>query len=124
LRALATILSEEGHKTIHCLVPRRIDHGAAVAADGDQSGKAQPIKMKSQRIRGEAKFFGDLSGGHAFGPGLDQETEDFQAVFLSKRGQGRHGIDRFHISTIIELMSRGQAKVGQIVPQAKVYPFN
>jgi hypothetical protein len=59
--------------------------------------------MKSQRIRGKTKPLGDLSGGHAFWPGLYQQTEDFQAVFLRKRGQGRHSIHRFHISTIIEL---------------------
>jgi hypothetical protein len=95
LRALATVLSKEGNKTVHRLVARRIDHGAPLAADGDQSGEAQPIKVKSERVGGEAKLLGDLSGGHAFRPRLHKKTKDFQAVF--------------HISTIIEVLYKGQA---------------
>src|ERR1700677_2480648 len=109
LRALATILSEEGNEAVHRLVTRRIDHGAAVAADGDQCGEAQPIEMKGKRVGGEAKLFGDLSRRQAFGPRLDQQTEDFQAVFMRKRGQGRHSNHRFHISTNIELYADSPA---------------
>ena len=89
---MATVLSEEGNKIVHRLEPRGIDHRAAVAADGDQSGKAQPVEMKGERIRGETEFFGDLAGGHALRAGLHQQTEDFQAVVLGKRAQSRDGI--------------------------------
>ena len=65
---MATVLSEEGNKIVHRLEPRGIDHRAAVAADGDQSGKAQPVEMKGERIRGETEFFGDLAGGMPSGP--------------------------------------------------------
>jgi hypothetical protein len=34
---------------------------------------------------------------------LDQQAEDFQPVFLRQCGQGRDGVYRFHISTIIEI---------------------
>jgi hypothetical protein len=109
LRALAAIFCKEGNEAVHRLVARRINHGAAIAADGDQSSEAQPVEMECQGVRREAELFSHLPCRHAFRPGLDQQTEDFQTVFLRKRGQGRHGIYRFHISTSIELICRSQA---------------
>src|SRR5438477_12889188 len=87
LRASATVLSEEGNKIVHRLEPRGIDHRTAVAADGDQSGKAQPVKMKGERVGRETEFFSDLASRHALRAGLHQQTEDFQAVVLGKRAQ-------------------------------------
>lgn len=89
--ALATVLSEEGNKAVHCIKTRCINHAATVAAHGDKSGEAEPVKMKSKRVGGEAEPLRDLSRRHTVRPGLDKQTKDFQAVFLSKRGQGPNG---------------------------------
>jgi hypothetical protein len=87
LRALAAVLSEKRNKTVHRLKPGGIDHAAAVAPNSDKSSEAEAVEMKGERVGSEAELFGNLPGGHAFRPGLDQQAEDFQAVFLSKRGQ-------------------------------------
>src|SRR6185437_8640225 len=118
-RALATVLGEEGNEVVHRLEPRRIDHGAAVAADRDQPGKAQPVEMECQRVGGKAELFGDLAGGHALRPGLDQEAEDFQAVVLGKGRQCGHGGRCFHISANIEMFGKIQGP-RSVFPHAKV----
>jgi hypothetical protein len=59
--------------------------------------------MKRQRIGREVDRFGDLSGGHAVGSGLNQEPEHGEAVFLRESGQSRDGICLFHTSTNIEM---------------------
>src|ERR1051326_8863557 len=107
-RALATVLGEEGNELVHRLVARRIDHGAAVAADRDQSGKAEPVEMEGQRVEGETELVSHLAGGHALRTGLDQQAEDLQAIVLGKRGQSRNGFWRFHISTNMEIFAESQ----------------
>jgi hypothetical protein len=102
LRALATILSEEANKIVHRLKLRRIDHGAAVATDSDQSRKAEAVEMECQRVGSEAEPFGDLAGRHAFRPGLYEHPKDCQTVFLGECSQRRDSVRRSHISTNIE----------------------
>src|SRR5215469_7757599 len=86
LCALATVLREEGNEIVHRLEPRRIDHGTSITADADQSCEAEPVKVKCERIRREAKLFGDVAGCHAFQAGLHKQAEDLQTVFLGERG--------------------------------------
>ncbi len=64
--------------------------------------------MECQRVRGEVKPFGDLTGSHALRPGSYQQAKDFQAIFLSERGESRNGVRRFHISANIEAIFESQ----------------
>src|ERR1051326_7202823 len=107
-RGLATVLGEEGNELVHRLVARLRDHGAAVAADRDQSGKAEPVEMEGQRVGGETELLGHLAGGHALRAGLDQQAKDLQAIVLGKRGQSRNGFWCFHISTNMEVFADSQ----------------
>jgi hypothetical protein len=102
-RALATVFGEEGNEAVHRRKACGVDHGAAVAAHRDKPGRAQPVEMEREGVGGEAELFGDVTGRHAVRSGLDQQAEDFQPVFLRQCGQGRDGVYRFHISTIIEI---------------------
>jgi hypothetical protein len=101
---LATVLSEEGHEASPGLKARRIDHGAAVAADADQPSKAEPVERKRQRIGREIKLFGYLTSGHAFRPCLYQQAENIEAVVLRERSQGRNGFGIFYISVNTEII--------------------
>ena len=64
--------------------------------------------MKRQGVGREAKAFSDLTGSHAFRPGLHKQTEDIETVILGERGQGRDSLRRFHISANIETFSECQ----------------
>jgi len=59
--------------------------------------------MKRQRIGREVELFRDLAGGHTVRSGLNQQTENIEAVILRESGQSHDGIRRFHISTNIEI---------------------
>jgi hypothetical protein len=89
---LATVLSEECNEPIHRIEAGRVDHRTAIAAYRDKTGKAEPVEMEREGIRSETKFFGDLTGRHAFWSDLDQQAEDFQPIFLGERGQCRYRI--------------------------------
>jgi hypothetical protein len=67
---LATVIGEEGKEIVHRLEPRRIDHGTSITADADQSGKAESVEVKCERIRSEAQFFDDMTSCHVFRTGL------------------------------------------------------
>src|SRR5579872_870574 len=104
-RALAAIFGQERNEAIHRLEARGIDHRAALAAHGDKSCRTKPVEMKSERVGRKPQGLRDVARGHAVRPGLHQSAEDFQPVFLGKRGEGGDGICRFHISTNIEIMT-------------------
>jgi hypothetical protein len=50
-----------------------------------------------------------MARGYTLRAGLYQQPKDFQPIVLGKRGKRRDGICRFHISTNIEILIKGQA---------------
>jgi hypothetical protein len=50
-----------------------------------------------------------MARGYTLRAGLYQQPKDFQPIVLGKRGKRRDGIYRFHISTNIEILIKGQA---------------
>ncbi len=48
--------------------------------------------MKSQCVRGEAKFFRYVASGHPIRARLNQQTENIETVVLSERSQRRHSV--------------------------------
>jgi len=54
---------------------------------------------------GKPERVGDLTGRHAVGPGLHQQTKNIQSIVLGERRQGRDGMVLFHISVFIEISS-------------------
>lgn len=58
--------------------------------------------MKGQGGRRDAQVLADLAGGQPCRSGLDQQTEDRQAVFLSQGTKGSDRICYFHGSIIME----------------------
>jgi methylated-DNA-[protein]-cysteine S-methyltransferase len=59
--------------------------------------------MKGQGCPGDAQLLAQLRRRKAFGPPLDEQSEESQAGFLGQRGQHFDGIHRFHISKVIEM---------------------
>jgi hypothetical protein len=107
-RALATVLSQERNKVVHRFKARRIDHGAAVAANRDQPGVAETIEVESQCVWSEVQRFSHASGWHSLRSRLHQQAENIQTVILSQGSQSRHGAIFFHISIDIEIWPSGQ----------------
>ena|SRR5690242_1827299 len=100
--ALAAMIGKIRHERIHCLEPRRIDHRAPVAPRHDEARIAQTIEMKGQRVWLQPKAAGDVARRHPVRPGLDQETEYGEAIFLRKRAQDCDCVLFSHISIITE----------------------
>jgi hypothetical protein len=98
----AAILGQVGQQCVHGVEARGVDHRAAVAADRDERGLPQPVEMKRQRVGRQAEPRRHFPGRQALGSRLYQQPVGVEPVVLGERGQGRDGIDLFHISTIIE----------------------
>jgi len=109
LSAAAAILSEEAEEGIHLVELGGVDHRPAFAAHGYKPGRPEPIKVKSQGIRGEVEGGSDGPRWHALGAGLHKEAEYIKPTVLSEGGQRRDDIRLFHISTNIEMTSTRQA---------------
>src|SRR5271169_1292275 len=90
--ALAAIIGQVAEQHIHGVEPRGVNHRAALAPDGDESGLAQAIEMEGQGVRRESKSVGDLSRRHPGGSRLDKKTVSIKTIVLSEGGQGRNGI--------------------------------
>jgi hypothetical protein len=109
LSAAAAILSEEAEERIHLVELGGVDHRPAFAAHGYKPGRPEPIKVKSQGIRGEVEGGSDGPRWHALGAGLHKEAEYIKSTVLSEGGQRRDDIRLFHISANIEMTSSRQA---------------
>ena len=68
VRTAAAVIREIGEQRIHGVEVRRVDHRAAVTANRDETGIAQPVEMERQRVRREFKCVGNAAGGQALGP--------------------------------------------------------
>src|SRR5262249_28073120 len=103
-RPLATVLGQEGDEAVHRLEASRVDHRAPVAAHGDQPSDAETVEMERERVGGESELLRDPSSGHTLRPCFYEQAEDIEAIFLRERSEGRDGLHRFHVSTIIEML--------------------
>jgi hypothetical protein len=104
----AAIVREIAKQGVHRFELSRVDHGAAIAADGDEASRPQSIKMERQRVRCEVESGCNRTGWHALGSGFHQQAEDIKAIVLGERRQRCDDISFFHISTIIEIKRRRQ----------------
>jgi hypothetical protein len=102
--ARAAVFGEEAEQRIHLFVLRGVNHRTAVAPHGNETGHAQPVEMKRQRVRCEIKRRGDCTGLHAFRPRLNEQAENVETIILGESSQRRDGILFFHISTNMEML--------------------
>ena len=68
-----------------------VDERSAIAPLLDQPCAIEVGKVKGQRRRRNAQFLRNCAGRQAFGPCLDEQTREREAVILSKRAQGFDG---------------------------------
>ena len=69
--------------------------------------------MKRERGGGEIEDLGDLAGGEAVRPRLDEAAVDVEPRLLRERGQGDDGIYSIHSSKIIEMTIETQEDLGR-----------
>ena len=124
--ALAAVFGEIGEQRIHGLEARRIDHRAALAPDGDEARRAQPVKMEGEGVGRETERARHLPGGQPLRSRLHQQPKHVEPVVLGQRGEGHHCIRSFPyfneygdnsgrsriISIEIEMMNDGAQKPG------------
>lgn len=102
--ALATILGQVGEQIIHGFIFSDVEQRSTLTPKGDEAGvpKLSQVKRKSRRRQPEALRHG--ARRKALGPGLHEEAEHIEAVFVGKRAQGGNSNSLFHISNMVEAL--------------------
>jgi len=108
---MAAILRQESHELRHVLEINGIVNELFLLPRGYQSGAYEFFQMERHRRSGNFQRFTDAPCGHAFRPGLDQQTKNRKPSFLGKRREGRHRTLNFHISSIIEIIETSRREM-------------
>jgi hypothetical protein len=108
LSAAAAVFGQKAEQRGHGFELRGVDHGAAIAADGDKPSGSKPIKVEGQGIRSEIERGGYGASGHSLGSGLYEQAEHIEPIILSESGKCRDCFGLFHISTNMEIIGGRQ----------------